>query len=162
MVAALTSFAADRLYDNPDSEYFQTSMDTMTLGNVRAGHGDIENGTAPVLFVASETDAFATLTVVLAIMWLGGHIKTLVQETDLETITMQDYSVQVRPLEAKSAQKHSATMQGMSDKDPSEQNADWPREYSSEKDFLCQVCYQIFRSHARLPACWQPILLFCQ
>ena len=48
--------------------------------------------------MASETDALATIAAAVAIMWLGGKVKSLAKETDAEIITMQDYTIEVKPV----------------------------------------------------------------
>jgi hypothetical protein len=167
VAAAITSFASDRLYSNPDcmyrlrnisiptnripdltdrflrfeisvcltlawSRYFRTPMSLLTLGNVYTEPSDVTNGTAPVLMVASETDAVATLVALVAIMWLGGFVKKVAAETDLETITMQDYSVQVipvRPVQQPAGRGGAGSSGSLPPWDS----------YSSGKNFLCEV-----------------------
>eukprot|EP01047_Picozoa_sp_COSAG01_P012006 COSAG01_NODE_533_length_15816_cov_4.518738_16_plen_110_part_00 len=106
-------------------------MSLLTLGNVYTEYSDVTNGTAPVLMVASETDAVATFVALVAIMWLGGVVKKVAAETDLETITMQDYSVQVIP-------EHPVQEPAGRGGAGSSGSLPWDS-YSSEKDFLCEV-----------------------
>jgi hypothetical protein len=95
---AVTSFAAGRMYEDSSAERFRSSMGGLTIGNVYANYSDIARAKSSALFVASETDALATLASVIAILWLGTAMKRIVRDTDRENASMRDYTVQISPV----------------------------------------------------------------
>lgn len=95
---AITSFAAEHLYEHSSAVRFRSPMADLTLGNVYANYSRIEQAKSSTLFVAAETDALATLVSVIAILWLGSGIKAIALRTDQENATMQDYTIQLSPV----------------------------------------------------------------
>ena len=93
--------------------------------------------------MASETDALATIAAAVAIMWLGGKVKSLAKETDAEIITMQDYTVEVKPVRPARA--------------PTGQASEPWDCYRSEKHDLCEVRKGELRFNG--PVC--PFVLVC-
>ena len=95
---ALSSNQAGSMFDQAEAERFQSTIAETTLGNVRADPADIAQGKVPSLFVASETDALATLLLLAMLVFLRKEMKKTVNETDSENITMADYTVQIAPV----------------------------------------------------------------
>eukprot|EP01052_Picozoa_sp_SAG31_P046316 SAG31_NODE_8806_length_1384_cov_1.418677_2_plen_342_part_01 len=100
-----TLFMGQGLYDTPrairgvnfGSEIYKGIV-TTTLGNIYATDEDIENGQVPALWVTSCIDVIITFLLLFLSIAARKKLNAVSEETDINTVTMGDYSVLITPV----------------------------------------------------------------